>query len=165
MPPYINLATHLTSEELERRYRAEKDAIARSHWQILWLLSSGKRTGEIATVTGYSVPWIRSIAHRYNEQGPETVGDKRHQNPGSGRLLNDEQEAELIRELEAARAAGQSWNGPQVAAWMSQKLGRPIYKARGWETLRRLGYTSQTPRPRHAKADPEVQAQFKKTSL
>lgn len=155
----------MTSEELERRYRGEKEAVARSHWQILWLLSSGKRPGEIATVTGYSGPWIRSIAPRYNEAGPQAVGDKRHQNPGRGRLLDDEPEAELGRELEAASAAGQSWNEPPVAAWMSQKLGRPSYQARGWETLRRLGYTSKTPGPRHAKADPEAQAQFKKTSL
>ena len=138
--------------------------MARSHWQILWLLSSGKGTGEISQVTGYSVPWIRSIVHRYNAQGPSAVKDRRHQNPGGGKLLNEEQEAELVRELEAALAAGNGWNGPQVAAWMSQKLGRTLYKARGWETLRRLGYTSKTPRPRHAKANRAEQEQFKKTS-
>ena len=157
MPPYIQLKPHLTSEELERRYRQEKDAVARSHWQILWLLSTGKRTGEIRTVTGYSVPWIRSVAHRYNERGPNAVGDGRHHNPGNGKLLNAEQEE--------AQARGASWNGPQVAQWMSQHLGRKVYKARGWETLRRLGYSSKTPRPRHAKADITGQDDFKKTSL
>lgn len=165
MPPYLKLATYLTSEELEERYRSEKDAVARSHWQILWLLSSGKRTPEVSAVTGYSVVWIRQIVHRYNAQGPQSVGDGRHHNPGSGRLLSDEQEAELRQALEAAAAAGESWNGPQVAAWMSQKLGRTLYKARGWETLRRMGYTSKTPRPRHAKANVVVQEQFKKTSV
>ena|SRR5436190_20031136 len=164
MPPYLKLEQHLTNEELEKRYRSEKDAVGRSHWQILWLLSRGKRTGEISRVTGYSVVWIRSIAHRYNEQGPSAVGDGRHHNPGSGKLLNDEQEAALAHELETAHIAGASWNGPQVAEWMSQQLGRAVYKARGWETLRRLGYTSKTPRPRHAKAIVAVQDDFKKTS-
>lgn len=164
MPPYLKLAAHLTSEELEERYRREKDAVARSHWQILWLLSSRRRTSEVSAITGYSVVWIRQIVHRYNAQGPETVGDGRHHNPGSGRLLSAEQEAELSQALETAAATGENWNGPQVAAWMSQKLGRTLYKARGWETLRRLGYTSKTPRPRHAKANVEVQEQFKKIS-
>ena len=108
--------------------------------------------------------WIRSIAHRYNAQGPQGVGDGRHHNPGSGKLLSAQQEAELAHELERAQASGQSWNGPPVAEWMSRQLGRSVYKARGWETLRRLGYTSQTPRPRHAKADVVVQDDFKKTS-
>jgi transposase len=164
MAPYLKLATHLTSEELEQRYRREQDAVTRSHWQILWLISSGKRTREVSEVTGYSVVWIRSIIHRYNAQGSQGVGDGRHHNPGTGRLLNAEQEAELAQALEAAQASGDSWNGHQVAAWMGEKLGRAVYKARGWETLRRLGYTSKTPRPRHAKADDEAQAQFKKTS-
>lgn len=164
MPPYIKLATHLTSEALEGRYRSEKDAVTRSHWHILWLISSGKHTREVSEVTGYSVEWIRSLIHRYNAQGAEGVGDGRHRNPGGGRLLNAEQEAELGQELEAAQATGNSWNGPQVAAWMSQKLGRAVYKARGWEVLRRMGYTSKTPRPRHAKADAKGQEQFKKTS-
>src|SRR5205823_3786788 len=95
MPPFIKLEPHLTTEELERRYREEKDGVGRSHWQILWLLSSGKRTGEIALVTGYSVPWIRSLSHRYNAAGPNAVGDRRHHNGGHGRLLPSEQEGEL----------------------------------------------------------------------
>jgi transposase len=163
MPPYLKLIAHLKNEELEERYRSEKDAVTRSHWHILWLIGSGKHTTEVAAVTGYSVVWIRQLIHRYNAQGPQKVGDGRHHNPGSGRLLSAEQEAELARELEAALVAGEGWSGPQVAAWMSQKLGRTLYKARGWETLRRLGYTSKTPRPRHAKADDAAQERFKKT--
>src|SRR5260221_34225 len=164
MPPFLKLAPHLTNEELEERYRREKDAVARSHWQNLWLLSSGKRTPEESAGNGSLLARIRQIVHRYNARGTQSVGDGRHHNPGGGRLLSDEQEVELRQALETATGAGESWNGPQVAAWMSQKLGRTLYKARGWETLRRLGYTSKTPRPRHAKANVEVQEQFKKTS-
>jgi transposase len=163
MPPYLKLTAHLKNEELEQRYRSEKDAVTRSHWHILWLIGCGKHTTEVAAVTGYSVVWIRQLIHRYNAQGPQEVGDGRHHNRGSERLLSTEQEAELARELEAAIAAGERWSGPQVTAWMSQKLGRTLYKARGWETLRRLGYTSKTPRPRHAKADDVAQGRFKKT--
>jgi transposase len=164
MPALIKLEPHLTTEALEKRYRDEKDGVGRSHWQILWLLSSGKRTGEVAQATGYSVPWIRSLIHRYNAQGPEAVGDRRHHNGGHGRLLSSEQEGALKAELERAQAQGQAWNGPQVTDWMSAQVGRALNKARGWDMLQRLGYTSKTPRPRHAKADAQTQHDFKKTS-
>src|SRR5258706_14546458 len=118
MPPILKLAPHLTNEELEERYRREKDAVARSHWQILWLLSSGKRTPEVSAVTGYSVVWIRQIMHRYNARGKQSVGDGRHHNPGSGRLLSDEQEVEVRQALETATGAGESWNVRQEGAVM-----------------------------------------------
>ena len=37
------LLDHLKSDELEQHYRQASDAVARSHWQILWLLSQGAR--------------------------------------------------------------------------------------------------------------------------
>jgi hypothetical protein len=35
---------------------------------------------------------------------------------------------------------------------------------RGWDYLQRLKHSRQAPRPQHALADPEQQAEFKKTS-
>jgi hypothetical protein len=46
------------------------------------------------------------------------------------------------------------------ARWMSQRLGREVSRVRGWEALRRLGYSPQKPRPAHDQADPEAQAAF-----
>ena len=159
MPKYIELKAHLSEDELERRYRSASDAIERSQWQILWLIGGGKRSREVSQVTGYSVQWIRQLVNRYNAGGAGAVGDGRHSNPGKSRLLNAEQETTLGQVLATAERDGAMWTGPEVAAWMSQQLGRRIYAARGWEVLRRLGYTSKTPRPRHAKADVEQQCQ------
>jgi transposase len=163
MPKYIELKAHLSINEVEKRYRSASDVVERSQWQILWLIGSGKRSREVSQVTGYSADWIRILVQRYNSLGVAAVGDGRHANPGQVRLLNAQQEAALERELEAAERDGAMWTGPEVAAWMSQQLGRRIYAARGWEVLRRLGYTSKTLRPRHAKADVEQQQIFKKT--
>lgn len=85
MPAYLRLPAHLPLSELERRYRAARDPVARSHWQILWLLSSGHRAAAVAQVTGYSVNWVREVARRYRQQGPDGVGDRRHHNPGGRR--------------------------------------------------------------------------------
>jgi transposase len=53
-------------------------------------------------------------------------------------------------------------DGRQVAAWMSRVLGRPVSPQRGWEWLRRLGFTPQRPRPRETRADAAAQEAFKK---
>ena len=89
MPKRLTLQPHLSVEELAQRYRQAKDAIERSHYQIVWLLAQGKTTTFVQEVTGYSVNWIRILARRYNQLGPEALGDKRHENPGSETLLND----------------------------------------------------------------------------
>ena len=67
----LHLAEHLPTEELEDRYRKARDPVARSHCQIVWLLSSGKLTREVTEATGYSPEWIREISRRYNERGAE----------------------------------------------------------------------------------------------
>jgi hypothetical protein len=74
----LQLPSHLSLAELEQRYRRAMDPVARSQWQILWLLSSGMATAEVARVSGYSVNWVREIARRYREEGPTGIGDRRH---------------------------------------------------------------------------------------
>ena len=95
MPKKIKLEPYLGSEEVERRYRKAQDPVLRSHYQILWLIGSGKSTTEVMEVTGYSRGWIQQLARRYNSDGPETLGDRRHQNPGAKEralLTADQQE-------------------------------------------------------------------------
>jgi hypothetical protein len=48
-----------------------------------------------------------------------------------------------------------------VAAWLSERLGCQVGRHLGWRYLRRLGARWLTSRPRHAKADPQAQAEFK----
>ena len=160
----IHLVEHLNVEELEGRYRRAKEGVARSQWQMLWLLGQGQSTAQVAAVTGYSVEWVRAIARRYNEGGPGVIGDGRHHNPGQPLKLNKEQQVRLKGILQEAASRGESWTGKQVAEWMSQALGQTVHRQRGWEMLYRLGFTSKTPRPRHAKADEAEQQAFKKTS-
>ena len=158
------IAPHLTVTELEERYRGAGDPVARSQWQIVWLLAGGMPTAEVARVTGYSVRWIQELARRYRE-GPDAIGDRRHGNPGAAPLLNVVQQAQLRAALAGAVPDGGVWSCRSVAAWMSQTLGRPISTQRGWEWMRRCGCTPQRPRPREIRADAEAQAAFKKGGL
>src|SRR5215208_1503821 len=117
MPKSIELSPHATTEELERRYRKGKDPVERSHFQIVWLLSEGKGTEEVSEVTGYSPGWVRKIARRYNEQGVQGLGDRRHHNPGAKEraLLDEAGEEELreaLQEPPPTWVGGGMWSGP-----------------------------------------------------
>jgi transposase len=157
----MTMAPHLSLEELEQRYRRADDPVARSQWQMLWLLAGGMPTAEVARVTSYSVRWVQEIARRYRA-GPEAIGDHRHANPGAPPLLDATQQAQLHAALGGPAPDGGIWTCRSVATWMSQLLGRPVSEQRGWEWMRRLGFTPQRPRPRETRANPEAQAAFKK---
>jgi transposase len=164
MPKRIMIEPHLPVAELEHRYRQASDGVARSHWQIIWLLAQGASSEEVARTTGYSRPWIRTLSRRYNTQGEVGLGDHRHTNPGAASLLTPEEQGELRLALASPPPDGGLWTGPKVALWIAQRKGQAVHPQRGWEYLRRLGFRLQVPRPRHAKADHQAQEEFKKTS-
>jgi len=161
--PAPALVAHLSTAELGQRYRAARQPIERSHLQIVWLLSQGRSEREVAAISGYGQRWIGVIVHRYNEQGPDGLGDHRGKNAGAKPLLDKEGEAVLKTVLAEPPADGGLWTGPKVAAWMSARLGRKVWPQRGWDYLKKLGHSLQMPRPRHAKAaSAEEQALYKK---
>lgn len=165
MPKRLRLQEHLSTEELEDRYRKARDPVLRSHYQIVWLLSLGKLTREVREVTGYSPEWIREISRRYNERGAQGLGDRRHGNPGASPLLSSSEQRELSEVLREPPPDGGMWNSRKVAEWIERRTGRRGLRAqRGWEYLRRLGYTPQVARPSNTEASASEQEAFKKSS-
>jgi transposase len=168
MPKTIKLESHLTSEELENRYRKAHDPVLRSHYQILWLISEGRTTRQVMEATGYSRGWIQQLARRYNSDGPEALGDRRHRNPGAKEraLLSAEQQEELREALSKPPSDGGMWNSPKVGEWIERKTGHVVSnkKQRGWEYLKRLSQSPKVPRPRHKQANNSEQEAFKKDS-
>src|SRR3954464_654107 len=159
------LAAHLSPAELGQRYRAARSPIERSHLQIVWLLSRGRSEREVARVTGYGRRWVGEVARRYEEGGPDGLGDRRRGNVGAEPLLGAEDEAALRAALSTPPADGGVWTGPKVATWMAVRLGRKVWPQRGWDYLRKLGYSARVPRPRHAKAaGPEERAAYEQSS-
>lgn len=164
MPRRIKLNPHLSVGELEQRYRQADDPVERTHFQVLWLLGGGRTTAQVADVTGYSPHWVRQLATRYNRGGPGAMGDRRQHNPGGRWLLSAQQRDELDRALAQPPGDGGLWDSRKVADWMASHTGRAVHAQRGWDYLRLLGYSPQVPRPRHRKADPDAQEQFKKNA-
>jgi transposase len=159
----LAVAGHLSAAELGRRYRAARDRVERSHLQVVRLLAQGRGRGEVARIMGLSGVWVAEIVRRYNAAGPDGLGDRRRGNAGARPLLDAGGEAALRAALAEPPSDGGLWTGPKVAAWMAARLGRKVWPQRGWDYLKKLGYSPQVPRPRHAKAaSPEEQAEYKK---
>jgi transposase len=171
MPKRLRIEAHLSVAELKERYLKCQEVRERSHWEVIWLLSTGTPSEWVANRTHLTVDWVRLLAQRYNQQGPEALGDRRRQHPGRSRLLTLCQQEELQAALEQPvpeELGGGLWNGPKVAAWMSQVLGRPVQARRGHAYLQHVGYTCQSPRPHHTgphhtAGDPQAQEAFKKS--
>ena len=94
------------------------------------------------------------------------LGDQRARNTGARPLLSQEDEAALREALAEPPTDGGLWSGPKVAAWMARHLGRAaVHPQRGWDALQRLGWSLQSPRPRHPRAaTPAQKAALKKRS-
>lgn len=160
----IHLRPDVSVDELERRYRAAKEPHERTWWQILWLLARGQLAKDIAASTGYSRYWIGQIAKRYNAEGPEGMHNRQYTHSHrAAPLLSSEQFAALAIAVRNPTLEGDDWTGRLVAEWMSQTLGRPVSAQVGWVYLVRLEGKRRKPRPRHVLADPEQQAEFKKS--
>ena len=153
-------------EELERRYRAAKEPHERSWWQIVWLVARGQTGKQIAESTGYSRYWIGQLVRRYNVEGPAGMRNRQYTHSHrAALLLSPEQLAELAEVVRGPAPEGEHWIGRTVAAWMSQRLGRPVSVYLGWAYLVRLQGKRRTPRPRHVQADAAEQQTFKKSSV
>ncbi|OUC11883.1 MAG: transcriptional regulator [Alkalinema sp. CACIAM 70d] len=161
----ITLTNHLSCEELKARYHSSSDSVESRRWHLLWLVSQQWYLLDAAAAVGVSYSYARKVVYAYNQQGVEAIANRRGGRQMSSRaLLSAAQQAELDQALQAPPADGGLWSGPKVAQWIAQKTGRAqVHPQRGWDYLKRLNYSGQRPRPRHAKADEEAQTAFKKT--
>jgi transposase len=159
----IELQPHLSTGELYELYRACRRPNEKTRWRALYLISRGTLAAEAARRVGRTSGWVTQLTQRYNEGGAEAVPDRREAQPGPPPLV-----AAVASELDAALRSGAPdgglWTAPKVAAWIEERTGRSVHETTAWRAMRRLGFTLQVPRPRHARAaDEREQARFKKS--
>jgi transposase len=154
---------HLSVAELEARYRAAPDVTEARHFQAIWLLAQGRTVLEVSEVLAFVPRWVTQLAARYNASGPAALGGRRRRNGRAASLLTEGVLSALAARMRTPPEDGGVWSGPKVAAWMARHLGlAEVHPQRGWEALRRIGWSPQAPRPRHARAaTPEQRAAFK----
>ncbi|SRR5712691_1610580 len=159
-------ARHLSIEELQSRFRAATDIVERSHCQAVWLLAKGHTTAEVAEVVALTPRWVNKLARRYERDGADALGDQRRRNAGCKPLLSAQDLDALRERLRTPPDDGGLWTGPKVAWWIAARLGLThVHAPGGWEALKKLNWSIQSPRPRNPKAaGPEEEAAFKKSS-
>lgn len=160
------LTPHLSSIELESEYEASADAVAKSHFHALWLVSEGYAVAEVARLLSFSARWVHTLIKRYNEKGPAALADLRGGNGARPRILTPEALAALKERIMSPPDDGGLWTGPKIARWLAafHKL-KLVHDQRGWDALVAIGYSIQKPRPRHPRAaNEEDRAALKKSS-
>lgn len=165
MPKTIILKSHLTTDELYKRYRACRQPNEKLRWRALHLISSGIRAAEAARQVGRTSGWATQLTQRYNAEGAAAIADRRNEQRKTGRVATVKAELaiKLDDALHEAAPDGGLWTANKVAAWIEQETGRRLHETSAWRVLRSLGFTLQTVRPKHRQvASPEEQAAFKK---
>lgn len=163
----LRIKKHLSFEEVTARYKICPNPREKSYWHLVWLMAhpnNPRSVLEAAKIVGFCKNWARTLAHRYNEEGPENFIDKRKRNKGKEPILDKKQQASLRKTLTKKRPPdGGLWTGPKVAKWIEEKTKKPISSVGGWKWIRRSGFTLQIPRPKNNKsATPKETEDFKK---
>jgi len=157
---------HLSTGELEGRYETASEPVEKAHFHALWLLSRGYDLDEVAELLSFSTRWVRILIKRYNEGGPDRLGDQRASNGTEPTILTSEALDALKERLKTQPDDGGQWTGPKIARWLAAFHGRKsVHDQRGWDALVAIGYSIQQPRPRHpGAATDKERATLKKSS-
>ena len=161
----MNVKFHHTTKQLQTLYRMEKNSRLAQRIQGVYLASIGLTCPQIMAITGAARRTIQQWVHKYNKQG--IVGLKDKSRPGTPTKLPRKKELKFRKRIEAGptEADGVSvLNGPAIRRILEREFA-VLYSRQGlYDMLSRLGYSCLCPRPQHEKADPQLQAEFKKTS-
>lgn len=167
MPKKAHLESHLSREELKRRYLHSCEAVESRRWHLLWMIASKWTIKKAAEAIAINYDYAKEILYNYNRQGVVAISNRRKMvcRNRKNALLNAQGLSKLGQALKNRPADGGIWTGPKVADWIAEETGREkVWKQRGWDYLKRLNYSPQKPRPKHYKGDKNEQEAFKKNS-
>lgn len=148
--------------ELERRVRAERDALQRDRYRAVILALDGQDAPAIARSLGRARRSVQDWAYAYRDGGIDRLLPRPR--PGRPTKLPREREAELRARLDAGPRESDgvcTLRGRDVVAILEREFGVTYSLDGAYDLLGRLGYSCLTPRPLHEKADPAAVANFK----
>jgi transposase len=156
-------ALHLSVDEVKDRMKQEKRAVVLKRWWIIYhALVAPCKAAEVALHTGVSETTVHRVISTYNRQGPAALetpgkGGRRHQ------YLQLSEEQEFLTPFFEQAERGEIATVAHIQRAYETKVGHEVEKSTIYRLLKRHGWRKLMPRPRHPKADPQTQEQFKKT--
>lgn len=141
--------------------RREADAKQRDRYRAVLLAMDGLRGDEAALRLGRSPRFVDEWVGRYRRGGLSALRPKRQ--PGRRPKLTPEQEQQLKARLDAGPRDSDgvcALRGRDVCRIIEREFGVVHTLGGIYDVLRRLGYSSLVPRPRHRKNDPAATQKF-----
>jgi transposase len=128
--------------------------------QCVWLATQGQMAEQIAQALGWHPNSVRRVHRRFETDGEAALlgvptGGRRHQ------YLTEAEEARLLEPFLAEAERGGVLVATAVKAAYEAAVSRRVPKSTIYRLLARHGWRKVTPRPRHPKQEPAVQAAFK----
>jgi putative transposase len=148
--------------ELQRRARAERNALQRDRYRAVLLALDGQEAVAIAAALGRSRRSVQDWVYAYREGGIDDLRPGR--STGRPTKLPREREAELRARLDAGPLPSDgvcTLRGRDVVRILEREFGVRYSLDGAYDLLERLGYSCLTPRPLHEQADPQQVEQFK----
>ena len=155
-------------QSLEDLVRREADAKQRDRYRaVLLAMATGDDPGpelegdEIALRLGRSPRFVDEWVGRYRRGGLAALRPRKQ--PGRRPKLTPQQEEQLKARLDAGPRESDgvcTLRGRDVCRIIEQEFGVVHTLGGIYDVLRRLGYSSLVPRPRHRKNDPEAMREF-----
>lgn len=144
----VRVVRHLNADELRSALDAAQNPTLARHMHTILLLTEGATVAQTARRVGYAKRWVEELLSRYNERGPEALGDQRRKNGARPRLLTPELLDRLRVRLNQPPQDGGAWTSRRVAALIAAEVGQPsVAPQRGWDALRALDRLAEAEAP------------------
>ena len=153
---------HLTLEELQKRAEPIANKRLWKRYQILILALQGRTSTDIASALSCSRRLVQSRVRLYNEQGPDSLTEKRHTGRPP-RLAGPELER-FRKRVEAGPRPDENratFHGVDHQRILAEEFQIKLSLQAVYDLLHRLGLSHLMPRPQHKDADERVQEAFK----
>lgn len=152
-------------DRLVKLVKAERHALRRDRYRAVLLALDGGEAAVIAETLGRARRSVQDWVYAYRDGGIDTIHPPKR--PGRTPKLPREREDELRARLDAGPTEADgvcTLRGRDVVLILEREFGVKYSLDGAYDLLARLGYTCQSPRPRHEKRDPEAQEKFKKAA-
>jgi len=161
----VALRTDFSAEQLRLLAKQAEDADQARRLLSLAAVRDGMNRKAAAAIGAMDRQTLRDWVHRFNEEGP--VGLLNRKAPGPRPKLSPEQKQELKRIVEAgpdpANDGVVRWRCVDLRRVIKERFDVDLDEVSIGRALKELGFAHVSPRPRHPKQDPQVIEAFKKT--
>ncbi|SRR6266851_5497485 len=155
---------HFSVEEVKKKMDEATRPLYRKRWRIIYHALVDPQPAEvIALHCGVAKDTVHKLISHYNRFGKTAI-----ETPGKGGrkrfYLTIEQEKQFLQPFFERAKKGEIATCAEIHAAYEARVDRSVDESTIYRLLARHGWRKVIPRPKHPKAEKEVQETFKKTS-